>query len=168
MSEVRCRAESSLVINHKPENWCHSLASIKYFPQIKVKICNYATGNCFQNFKSFPLLNIDTKHSNLKVIGSDLIFLVRNILSGIIWVVSRRTQIAWHQLAPHCKSNRVTQENSRQKLQTTSACLAAKPNISFESCYPELFVLPAALQGVEGTLVNMNDSPVCSNDSPTW
>ena len=82
MSEVRCLAETLLVINHKPENWCHTLASIKCFPQIKVKICNYAMGNCFENFKSFPLLNIDTKHYHLKVIAADKIFLVRNILSG--------------------------------------------------------------------------------------
>ena len=39
-------------------------------------------GNCFENFKSFPLLNIDTKHYHLKVIAADKIFLVRNILSG--------------------------------------------------------------------------------------
>ena len=166
MSEVRCLAETLLVINHKPENWCHTLASIKYFPQIKVKICNYAMGNCFENFKSFPLLNIDTKHYHLKVIAADKIFLVRNILSGGIWVVSRTTQIAWHQLAPHCNLTGWPRRTPGKNWDTTPACLAAKPNISFESCYPDLFVLPAALQGVEQTLVNMNDSPVCSNESP--
>ena len=123
-------------------------------------------GNCFENFKSFPLLNIDTKHYHLKVIAADKIFLVRNILSGGIWVVSRTTQIAWHQLAPHCNLTGWPRRTPGKNWDTTPACLAAKPNISFESCYPDLFVLPAALQGVEQTLVNMNDSPVCSNESP--